>query len=409
MPTISADGKYYIDIGADPLFTGGSFKSTYPEGLQFDDTIKGVGNCSWQYSFSATDQDGGTVVTGHDFIGPYRHYYRLRYGNVVIQAGVLVSTNTILGSDFMSCAGKTWEHFLERWEYPFDGRTSPNHVNDYQFLRTFMNDELTGSGVVTPPGLAYQANNRDLIRIFSDLFSTTMNGVPHRVIFDITALASLCGIKTNYQFTLGDNTKMFQLISSLAGIGDGFDWWISHDMKVLWATPYRYGNPGAPVITYTFNNSSVQPNDLQFTNNGPASTHITGRGAGLASATQLNRGFGYAAAQTTFTRLDESYDFGDVRNETELINRTKKQFSLDLNPQHDIPFQIDPGRMINFWSTFRKGRAIYINYEMVSHLIDSAHQLVAYNASVNAQGESMVDFKLKQIYDTASNVGVAEG
>src|SRR6266702_3523168 len=108
MPTITADGIYYVDLGPDPTFTLGSFVSIYPEQLAFDDEIRQVGNCSFQISYSAKDWAGATVVTGHDFIGPYRTYYRVRYGNVAIQAGVIVSTKMIKGQDWMSVAGKTW-------------------------------------------------------------------------------------------------------------------------------------------------------------------------------------------------------------------------------------------------------------------------------------------------------------
>jgi len=416
MPTVSADGKYYIDLSADPLFAPGNFVSTYPEQLAFDDQIgnglsnNGVGNCSWQYSLSALDQDGGTVVTGHDFIGPYRTYYRLRYGNVVIQAGPTVSWTTILGSDIMSVAGKTWEHYLERWMYPFDGRTNPDHTQDYKFTNTFQNDEITGSGVLTPAGLVYQASLRDVIRIFSDIFSTTMN-VPNRQIFDISNLASLSGVKTNYQLTLGDTSFMNSLITSLAGIGIGFDWWISHDKKIFWATPYRYGNNSSPTIIYTFDGSddAHTPDDLEFTNNGPAATHVEGTGAGLATATTLARAYGDSTNQIVFTRLDQNYDFGDVRNVDELIAKTQKQLSLDLNPQHIIPLKVNPARISNFWSTFRKGRAIYINYEMIAHKIDSPQQLVSYNATTTDEGEVVVDFTLKQIYNTVATAGTAEG
>lgn len=406
MPTISADGKYWVDLSFDPTF--GSFVATHPENLAFDDEIRGVGNCSWQFSFSALDQDNNPVVSGHDFIGPYRSYFRLRYGDVAIMAGPIVSWTTILGTDYMSVAGKTWEHIVEKWEYPFDGRDA--HVNDYQFLNAFQNDELTGSGNLTPTGLAYEASNRDLIRIISDLFSQTMN-VPNRVIFDISNLAGLSGIKTNYQLSLGDSSKMFNLINDLSGIGNGFDWWISHDMKFFWASPYRYGNPSSPSIIYIFDGSTdaKKPNDLQFTNNGPPATHVQGRGAGLASSSTLSRSFGYTPAQTQFSRLDESYDFGDVRNAAELIKKTQKQLALDLNPAHVIPLQVDPARITNFWSTFRKGRAIYIDYEMIAHRIDSGQQLKKYSANVTLEGECLVDFELSQVYSTSTNAGSPEG
>jgi hypothetical protein len=405
MPTIAADGIYYIDLGPDYQFSTGSFVSIYPEQLQFDDVIRGVGNCSWQISFSAKDQDGNTVVSGHDIFGPYRTYYRLRYGNITIQAGPLVSWTTELGTDYMSCAGKTWEHLLERWEYPFDG--DPAHVNDYVFANSFIGDEVTGSGAATPAGLTYQANNRDVNRIINDLLSTSMLIGNRAVVFDLSPLGALSGIKTNYQFTLGDNVKMFSVVDSLASIGQGMDWWISWDLKFYWATPFRFGDNTSPVIIYTFD-SDHMPDKLKFTNNGPDDTHIMGRGAGLATSTTLSRSYGYLGAQIVYGRLDGSYDFGDVRNIDELNKITKKQLSLDVNPQHEIPLSIDPSRITDFWSEFRKGRAIFINMEMIAHQIDSAQQMKSYSCTVDNNGNAMVDYTLQQIYDVSYSIGTEE-
>lgn len=418
MPTITADGKYYVDMGDDPLFTGGSFVSIYPEQLSFDDQIRGVGNCNFQISFSAKDQDGATVVSGHDVFGPYRTYYRLRYGDIAIQAGVLTSWRTALGDDFMSCACKTWEHFLERWQYPFDPRTTelvpgdPTSapINAYVFPNTFVGDEVTGSGVATPTGLVYQASNRDAIAIISDILSTSMN-VGNRVIFDLSSLTGLSGVKTNYQLSLGDRSYMFSLINDLSNLGQGFDWWISHDMKFLWASPFRFGNVTAPTISFTFDGltDSAKPDSLEFENIGPRGTHILGTGAGLATGTTLATAYGAPNSQDVFTRLDVDYDFGDIRNADQLALRTHKQFSYDLNPQHNIPITVNPGRIPNFWSTFRKGRAIYIDYELIAHRIDSPHQLVSYSANVSNEGEASVDFTISQIYDVSSSVGIPEG
>lgn len=403
MPTIAVDGKYYVDLGLDPDFTGGSFISIRPEQLQFDDQIKGVGNCSWQITFSAKDQDDNFIVTGHDVFRPYQTYYRLRYGNVAIQAGPLISWHTRLGDDYMSCAGKTWEHYLERWQYPFN----PAGPNIYRFPNSFQNDELVGSGVSTPTGLVYQAYQRDVIRILSDLLSTSMN-VGNRVIFDISALIGLSGIKTNYQFSLGDTSYMMGLINDLSGLGQGFDWWVSHNRRLLWASPFRYGNPASPSITYTVDNTNP-PDNLEFENTGPRATHIFGTGAGLNSSTTLATAYGAPASESIYTRLDGDYNFGDVRNADELAMRTHKQFSYDLNPQHNIPLTLDPSRTSDFWSTLRKGRAIYIDYDLVAHRIDSPHQLVSYSAKVSHEGQAEVDFTLSQVYDVSSSVGIVEG
>lgn len=403
MPTITADGKYYVDLGPDYGFSNGSFISVYPENLSFDDQISGVGNCNFEISFSAEDQDGNLIVTGYDVIGPYRTYYRLRYGDVAIQAGVITTWHTRLGDDFMSVAGKTWEHFFERWQYPFN----PASPNDYVFTNSFQNDETgVGSGTVTPAGLVYQCYNRDITRILDDILTQTMF-IGNRPIFDLSSLGALSGVKTNFQYSLGDTSFMDSLVSDLSGIGDGLDWWISWDMKFLWASPYRFGNPSAPSIIWTVDTSN-QPSNLEFENVGPAATHILGTGAGLAVSTTLAVAYGEPASEIEFTRLDESVDFGDVRNAAELDAKTHKRFSKDLNPQHNIPITLDPGRIPNFWSEFRKGRAIYIDYDLIAHKIDSPHQVLSYSTQSSDTGEILVDLTLSQIYDVSSGVGVVE-
>jgi hypothetical protein len=413
MPTISADGIYYVDLGADPDFADGSFISIYPESIQFDDQIgnadqNGVGNISFQISFSARDQDGAIVVSDHDFIGPMRSYFRLRYGNIAIMAGPITRVGTMLGSDFMSVTGKTWEHYMERWQYPYDGRDV--HVNDFVQTPTYINDELIASGGATPTGLAYQALNRDVIRIFSDIISVTMNSVPHRQIFNLSKLATLSGIKHDYfSYSLGDSSFMDSFVQGLAGTGEGFDWWISWNKKIYWATPNRYGNPGAPSLVYTFDDAHL-PESLEFNNNGPQATHVTGRGAGLAVQTTITRAFGYDPAQVQFTRIDASVDLGDVRSNTDMINKTQRKLSRYLQPEHEIPLTVDPSSISNFWSTFRKGRAVYVDVDLIAHHIDSAQQLVGYKASMNEDsGDVLVDFILSQVYDLSYNAGSPEG
>lgn len=417
MPTVTADNTYHIDHSSDPTF--GSFISFHPEELQFDDQIgdgvqDGVGNCSYQISFSQIDEDNNPVVTGHDFIGPMRSYFRLRYGNVVIMAGPIVSTHTGLGDDFMSVAGKTWESYLARWQYPFDPRgnieTPTDPVNMFRHPNSYQNDEIVGSGNPTPTGLVYQASNRDLIYILGDLLSTSMN-TGNRITFDISLLATLCGIKTNYQLSLGDTSYFDSIIMGLAGTGNGFNWWISHDMKFYWASPFRFGNTAAPSLVLVVDGSTDEktPDELAFTNNGPTATHVLGTGAGLASSTTLGRAYGYNPAQVIYSRLDSSYDFGDVRNVNQIINKTQKRLSHDLQPQHDIPLTIDPSRVTSFWSNWRKGRAIYIDYELTSHRIDSPQQLKAYSCAVDSMGKAEVNFTLDQIYDLAYNAGSPEG
>jgi hypothetical protein len=419
MPTISADHTYYVDLGPDSDFTTGSFVSVFPEDCEFDHTIRGIGNISFQLSYTATDQDGALAVPSKDFIGPYRSYWRLRYGDTAIIAGVITKTNTKLVTDFMSVFGKTWEHLLEKWEYPFDPRTAERvagdpasaPIYDYVFTNSFQNDETVASGTTVPQGLVYQAGNRDVILIAGDILGVVMSR-PDRVIFDLSSLSGISGIKTNYTLTLGDTSKMDSLVDGLAETGDGFDWWISHDKVFKWGSPYRYGNPSAPFLFYMFTLDDADNGflmDLEFTNNGPVATHVLGTGAGLASQTTIGRAYGYAPAQTQFSRLDESFDYGDVRNAAQLSKKTQKQLALSLNPVHEIPISLDPAFYSTYWADFRVGRAIYITADMGYHLIDSAQQLVSFQGKLDNNGNADVDWTLQQVYDTSSNVGTAEG
>lgn len=420
MPTISADNIYYVDLGSDPDWSAGSFISVYPENPEFDGMIRGAGNLSFEISYSAEDQDGNLVVTDPSppdyvpFIGPYRSYYRLRCGNICIQAGVITQTSTTLGSDFMSITGKTWENIWERWQFQFDPRDA--HVNDYVFANSFQNDELVASGTQTPTGYVYQAGHRDVISIWSDLMSEMMNGVPYRIRFDISNLAGLSTVKTDYQLSLGDSTTLASLIDQLAGTGQGFDWWCSWNRKVYWGSPYRFGPTSAPSIFYYVDSTDFDSgflDSMAFTNSGVEATHVLGKGAGLASQTQLGRAYGYGPAQVAYSRLDADYDFGDVRNVSQIVSKTQKQLGLALQPKHEIPFTVDPGLYpsgpMSFWSEWRTGRAVWITMPMGYHRIDSAQQLKSYSARMNNEGNITVDWTIEQIYDTDPNIGTAEG
>jgi len=395
---------------ADPDFTDGSYISILPENLSFDHKIRGVGNCSWQVSFSATDLDNNPIVSAHDLFGPWRTYWRLRYGSTAIIAGPITSWNTKRGSDFMSVVGKTWEAYFDRWEYPFDGRDDPypGHINDYQHLNTYVGDELVGSGAPTPTGLAYQANNRDVLRILSDILSEIQN-VPNRMTFDISALTALSGVKTNWQLSLGDSTKFMQIINEFSDLSNGFDWWISHDRKLYIAVPYRFGDPSAPTIWLTVDDTLPGIDDLDFENSGPVATHVRGSGAGLATGTTLSRSYGYAPAQDEFSRLDESYDFGDIRSYNQLIKRTQKQLSHDLQPQHSIPISLNPNEIADYWASCRIGRAIYVDIELIAHRIDSAQRIISFSCSPDNNGNASVALTLEQIYDLSYNAGSPEG
>lgn len=420
MPTISNDNTYYVDLGDDPDFGAATFISAYPENCSFSDQIRGVGDIGFQLSYSATDQDGDIVVTSPaspgnvPFIGPYRSYYRLRYGNTIIMSGVITQVGTNLGDDFMSVAGKTWEHFLEKWQYPFDPRTTERTPGVP--LSAPINDFVNTNSTPVPMkegGIVYQVANRDIIYILRDLWEYIADGsgttpVYDRLPIDITSLNSASGIEAlHYQFGLGDMTYLSSIVDDLSTVGYGFDWWVSWDKKFTWASPFRYGNPSSPSYITTIDDTTP-PLELTFQNTGPVATHVTGRGAGLGT-TQLASAYSYVQARQQFTRLDADFDLGDVKNRSALNMKTQRQLSRAVQPQHAITISFDPSTISGFWANWRKGRAIYLNYDLGYHIIDSGQQLKSYQANIDLNGNCVITFTLDQIYELSVNWGTAEG
>jgi hypothetical protein len=204
---------------------------------------------------------------------------------------------------------------------------------------------------------------------------------------------------------------MDAFITALSETGNGFDWWIGWDRVVHWGSPFRFGSPSAPFIFASVNDTWLDNGkvlDTDFTNDGPNATHILGKGAGLASSTTLGRAYGYTPAQTIYSRFDRSYDFGDVRNPAQLVKKTQKQLSKDLQPKHTIPISFDPGQIANFWADFRVGRAIDLNIDYGFHEVDSYQQLISFQASLDPAGNAKVDWTIEQIYDLSINAGTPE-
>lgn len=399
------DGVYYIDLDHwDDVGLFTDYIVTFPENLTFDDAINGAGNVAFEYSFSALDIEGNQILN-HDgqadpgispyLTGPWWSWYRLREGPRVIHSGPITNMHLAHGNQFLSLAGKTWEVYFSRWEYPFDPRDG--HLYDWAYNKTFQGNELTASGDdVQGTGQVYQAFNRDTVLILIDLLTNGMVALP-RIQFDLVGMPN-SGIRTNYQLAVGDDTKFDQIIDGLASTGVGFDYWITHDQKLHTGTPHRYGHPQSPIVSFYLDNTTPGILNLEWDDQGVVATHVLGRGAGLATGTTLGYAVGYGAAQDTFTRLDESYDFGDVRNRDQLEGKTRRQLALDLDALITVSLTLDPHQIgTDFWTTFRKGRCIHVYYDLYFHIVNSYHQIKGYSATVTSEGNVSVDFDLERI------------
>lgn len=421
-------GVYYIDyyhdsddLGTppDPDFSSNPYYCARPENLSADDSMGGIANCSWQWSFSALDVEGNLIMNpsfgDEDLIHPWRSWFRLRCGTTVIMAGPVVGTNAKLGDQFLTVAGQDWHAYFPKWQYPFDPR--PDHVNDYRYPNTFIGNEdpghvfgAGGSGVSTPTGLCYQANDRDIALIARDILVQCRDAVADRIYFDFTQLATPVGITSNYQYTLGDDSGMDSLLNTLTGIGEGFDYWMGQDRIMRVGSPYRFGSALSPNIAFFVDVDTPGLLSAEYDNQGIQGNHVLGRGAGLATQTQMGAAYGYQASQDQFSRLDISYDYGDVRNATQLDNFTKKSLSLGVNPVRDAPITLDPAQIIesgvNYWATFRRGVALYITIDTLFHQINAPYRLTGWTLRDNADtGNMEVDLTLDRIYPQVADFG----
>lgn len=413
---------YYVDYITDltdappnPDFSEASYYCTHPENLQMDDTIGDIGNASWEWSYSALDVEGNPILRESDFIHPWRSWFRVRYGTTVIMAGPVVRTNATIQDQFVKIAGQTWEAYFPRWQFPFDPR--PDHVNDYVYPNTFIGNEDSGhvfsaggSGTPTPTGLCYQAQNRDIVLIARDLLIQIRDAVPDRMQMEFGEFETPVGITTNFQYTLGDDSGIDSTLSTLTGVGEGFDYWVGWDRTVHVGSPYRYGNPLSPTISYTIVVTTPGLLEFEYENVGIQASHVLGRGAGLAAQTQMASAFGYAASQDQFSRLDISFDYGDVRNQTQLDNLTKKSLSLVINPVRDVPVTIDPAQIIaagdNYWSIFRKGVCIFVTVDTLFHPVNAPYRLRSWSAGDNQDtGNFEVQLSLDRIYPEVADFG----
>lgn len=418
----AVDGVYYLDYmdtpapgrgdAPDPDWSVLPYVCTYPENLAADDSMGGAGNCSWQWSLSANDVEGNPVMTGDTFIGPWRSYWRLRCGNTVIGSGPITGINIKLGDDFMSVAGQTWEAVLARWQYPFNPNSRDN-LSLYSFEKALIGNETSPGPTSdnTPPGLAYECFQRDIALIAHDILVTVRDTVPDRLWFNFGDLNNPIGIKDNFQLSWGDDTSMDSFVNSLGGTGEGFDWWISWDRKFNFGSPYRFGSQMAPNINAFIDVDTDGLLDLEYDNNGIQGTHVLGKGAGFATQTTLMAAYGYALAQSSYTRLDISFDYGDVRNRASLVNKTKKSLALIIDPIREVPISMDPAvwdaaNSGTFWGTFRKGVAIYITVDTGFNQIDAPYRLKSWSLTdENNTGNMVVALTCERIYPQPADFG----
>lgn len=407
LPMTNAN-EYYIDHFDSTLTV---FQTFRPEKFQLVLNLRNPDTISYQISNSAKDMAGANVIfrtpiTNISMIGEYRTGWLFRQGYTPIAAGLHTMINTKAGEEFCSVGGKGWQHYFEKRQFPFNGAN------------------VMAEALSPKYGMAYEAGpggqdvavilNAVLNAVFAKANSwpigfPTANGT--------FALANL-GKVIHFDLPIGDQTFMSDIIYQMSEISPGFDYETTWDMLFKIAAPYFFGDPTTFDITdptdshwiYVFDGSddAHTPYELEFTGTGPLGTHVTGYGDG---SPQMAVSKGYAAGQTQFHRLDASYQFSNISNRSVVDDMTSRELAYGLNPVHEIPLSVLPVQIANFWTTFKPGRAIYINYDLDIHKIQSGQRIISMTLTEDAtgSGEPVVDLGLNQIYDLADNIGTVEG
>lgn len=370
-----------------------------PENLSFELNDEGVSTINYELSLSAKTTTGASIFASDDVIGAKRTGWRLKYGSTLICSGYHSAVEMGTDQQHVDVAGQDFTGYLDGRYYPF--RTwSIDHVNDF----------IIG----TPPqGLAYEVSNTAVNTIIQNLWDMifSRNGS-----MPLTFINDVIGLSIRYfRVDLSSTTTLLGYLQELRKTDPGFTWYWNYATRDLIIKKYaRYGNPDTLVAAGNTGGNLAHVIDnkdeflsLRFRNEGPKSTHIMGQGAGLAW--QWVVALGLDANQDEFWRWDTAENFDETYTETHLDDQTRRQFAIDANPQHQITLIIDPSQITNFWTKFKPGVAIWIDYDLEAHEIHSAQHVSKMSCTVTNEGTAAVTFGLDQLYDTSGTPGVYEG
>lgn len=429
------DDYYYIDHFNNDDFE--VFQTLHPENCSGELPIREAGTINYDISLASLDIAGNPVVFQHDLISPKNTGWLFRRGNTPIASGWHTSVNGAAGDDFYKIAGKTWEDYLDTaTQLPWDPRIKEDfsgYVEDCTFGPS-KSGLPTDPGSNPPAGLMYHEAGRDLGLIAQDILDQIFNPtvlVPvqrppfHYEINPVDFAVPF------YTIAASDLSYVGDLIQGLSEIHPGFDYLVEWDLEFHLWSPYRHsiteadwefdgerwqiiGGQDNVGFAYTFNDDDFRFGvDLAFTNNGPTATRIVGSGTRKdGNPRTLVREYeeGYLLEPRSF-RMDKAYSFSDSTSSRDsLLNKTSRQLSYDANPQHEIPLSCYPEQMSpdvgNFWTRFKPGYAIWIDYDLGFHRINSPHRIVNMKFDIPSSGEAKVDFELNQIYHLAEDFGV---
>lgn len=394
------------------------------------------GGFSGELALSQNWRGSTTRGITRDSFAPYRTHYELwRSDNIggagnCISAGMLTSVNLNGDRDTILINGKDWIHYLQRRIYPFDPELYKNGgwvqwprqwpdvrgaygPRDYILNPTqaellngdpidvgYIIREIIQSTQFDPPTEITPVVGQPLRSLQWPAGAETTQG---RV--RITQNVKLLEQFTKYKIYPGDSTSIYDHLTKLSEqVEAGFEF----DIQPL-TREFQVWNPrrnSFPGIIYVFEGGHADEGrgaitEFDWTNDGPEGTYLVG----LAKKSK-NVGKVWTTSDNVnqFGRLDKIYDFGEVSEDTMILELLKDQD--DLHPQKRLGLALsNPEFMVpNFYTGGRPRNLLGATVLAVHsfppyHTVNAAFRVNAIKWNIDNSTNENVSLELEMVYE----------
>ena len=406
------------------------------ENLTFEIVNSDDGGMTCEIPLSATRTGSTTLGIVRDSFAPKRSHWELwRTGssNVAKQlgSGVVTSVNLNKDRDTVLVSGRDWLWYLKQRIYPFNPEDYVEFNPDAPEQHALdSNGDATGTSNWPKrwPN-AHEDDPVDLRDIVRDIIRSMRTGraidingpnVSARALGvpDITINAALTGAETKYKIFPGDSTTIYDHIKTLSERNDGFEFDIdpiSLEFK-MWS-PRRDNSSGFPeYIIKVADLAEFDPNipaeqqilegygqiiEFDWTNDGPDGTYLVGLGT---RGQRVGRVWTDVDNVEQFGRLDLVYDYGELSNEDNILQKLKDQNDLHpqkklgiglLNPEFLVPSMYTGGRPRSLM-----GAMIYVIHDFPPyHRVNAYFRINQISWQVDNNSNEQVTWGLEMIYE----------
>ena len=209
-----------------------------------------------------------------------------------------------------------------------------------------------------------------------------------------------------------DGQTMMDMIKSLSEFDQGFDFDVvylgTNDLRVRLWSPSR-----DELLPSVYFSDSEQFSTFKWTDAGPIAARTFGTAQGQGTVTQLADVSTYGPSETVYRALEITENFADLTDayqyntgidaEDHIIRRrTGTAGNKNRAPQHTVECSFLTSVLgFNFWTQMPPGVRINIDLDFGFHRVDADYLLLGYNATINAQGDEMIEPDLQRVPDFA--------